>query len=168
MENLFVGYCHTPIGMFYLECNAQAVVKAYFADTLDEDAPFEMLKEAPPVLHQAILQITQYFAGQRQQFDLPLAPVGSSFYQAVWKRLMAIPYGLTTSYGALAADLGNAKASRAVGLANNRNPISIIIPCHRVIGADGDLVGYASGIKRKQWLLAWEKNNAPTKSALLF
>lgn len=105
---------------------------------------------------EARAQLDAYFAGQRRDFDLPLAPAGTPFQQGVWRALQAIPYGLTESYGALARRVGKPQAARAVGLANGRNPIPIIIPCHRVIGADGSLTGYGGGLARKRWLLAHE------------
>lgn len=101
-------------------------------------------------------QLEAYFDGQRTDFDLPLAPRGTDFQLRVWAALREIPYGQTWSYGALAARLGNPNASRAVGLANGRNPISIVVPCHRVIGADGRLVGYGGGLERKRVLLDLE------------
>jgi len=102
-------------------------------------------------------QLAEYFAGARKDFDLPLAPRGTPFQLAVWAELTRIHYGSTVSYGAIAAALGkSAVASRAVGLANGRNPISIIVPCHRVIGADGSLTGYGWGVDRKEWLLRHE------------
>lgn len=109
-----------------------------------------------PLLREAISQLQAYFAGQLRMFDLPLEPLGTPFQQSVWQALCAIPYGETRSYGAVAASIGNPKAARAVGLANNKNPIAIIIPCHRVIGADGRLVGYAGGLGIKEHLLHLE------------
>jgi len=105
-------------------------------------------------------QLGLYFAGQLTEFDLPLAPGGTAFQQQVWKELCRIPYGVTISYGELAQRIGNPNASRAVGLANGRNPISIIVPCHRVIGASGKLVGYGGGLSRKEILLALEGSGA--------
>jgi len=105
----------------------------------------------------AAAQLDEYFAGERTEFDLPLAPRGTSFQLAVWEELARIPFGKTVSYGEVAAALGKSPvASRAVGLANGRNPISIIVPCHRVIGADGSLTGYGWGLDRKEWLLRHE------------
>lgn len=106
-------------------------------------------------------QLRAYFGGELTEFSLPLAPRGTPFQQRVWAAVRAIPYGTTTTYGRLAADLGNVQATRAVGSANGRNPISIIIPCHRLIGADGSLTGYGGGIERKQWLLALEGRALP-------
>jgi methylated-DNA-[protein]-cysteine S-methyltransferase len=102
-------------------------------------------------------QLTAYFAGSLTEFDLPLQMQGTVFQQRVWEALRTIPYGTTLSYGALAQQIGQPKASRAVGLANGRNPVSIIVPCHRVIGANGKLTGYGGGIERKQWLLNHER-----------
>ncbi len=102
-------------------------------------------------------QLTEYFAGQRQVFDVPLKLRGTPFQQRVWQELVRIPYGTTITYAQLAQRVGKPTAFRAVGSANARNPISIIVPCHRVIGADGKLAGYAGGVDKKQWLLAWER-----------
>lgn len=102
-------------------------------------------------------QLEAYFAGELHEFDLRLAPGGTPFQQRVWSLLREIPYGRTTTYGALARRLGDPKAVRAVGLANGRNPISILIPCHRVVGADGSLTGYGGGVERKRWLLGHEE-----------
>ncbi len=107
-------------------------------------------------LPDTIRQLEEYFAGCRRTFDLPLRLQGTEFQRRVWNALKEIPYGVTWSYGELAARIDNPNASRAVGLANGRNPISILVPCHRVIGADGSLTGYGGGLERKQWLLAHE------------
>jgi len=111
-------------------------------------------------LQQAIEQLQQYFAGERQQFSLTLAPSGSPFQQQVWQALCAIPFAHSCSYGAIANHLHNPKAVRAVGAANGRNPIAIVVPCHRVIGANGSLTGYAGGLNRKLWLLQHERQFA--------
>jgi methylated-DNA-[protein]-cysteine S-methyltransferase len=108
----------------------------------------------------AASQLTDYFAGTLQEFDLPLAPRGDDFHQRVWALLRAIPYGQTRSYGDLARALGDRNLAQAVGTANGRNPIAVVIPCHRVIGADGSLVGYAGGLGRKRHLLALEEPHA--------
>jgi methylated-DNA-[protein]-cysteine S-methyltransferase len=110
-----------------------------------------------PVLGAAAEQLAEYFAGERSEFDLPLAPRGDDFQQKVWALLREIPYGQTRSYGQLARALGDVNLSQAVGWANGRNPLSIIVPCHRVIGADGSLVGYAGGLDRKRFLLTLEE-----------
>lgn len=110
-------------------------------------------------------QLIAYFDGKLKQFDLPLAPKGTEFQKIVWTALLDIPFGATEGYGALAKRIGHDGAARAVGLANGHNPIGIIIPCHRVIGANGSLTGYGGGIERKQWLLAHEQRFAPASSA---
>jgi methylated-DNA-[protein]-cysteine S-methyltransferase len=108
----------------------------------------------------AAAQLTAYFAGELSEFDLPLAPDGTQFQRQVWSALRQIPYGTTMSYGELADKLGKPGASRAVGLANGRNPIAIVVPCHRVIGSDGSLTGYGGGLDRKQFLLGLEAGGA--------
>ncbi|MFC8759747.1 methylated-DNA--[protein]-cysteine S-methyltransferase [Streptomyces sp. NPDC057193] len=108
----------------------------------------------------AIRQLDAYFAGELTEFDLPLHLIGTPFQVRVWERLLLIPYGETRTYGELAEELGNAGASRAVGLANGKNPVSIIVPCHRVVGAGGGLTGYGGGLDRKQRLLAFESGTA--------
>lgn len=112
-----------------------------------------------PFLFEIQRQLMEYFSGERKKFDLPLVYKGTPFQQAVWTSLMTIPYGETVSYKDLAASLGREKGFRAIGAANRANPISIIIPCHRVIGADGSLVGYGGELWRKRWLLAHEKKH---------
>ena len=128
-----------------------------------EFSPFDPAREVgeedpgDAVLQAAVEQLAEYFAGQRREFDLPLAPAGTEFQQQVWQQLQRIGWGETASYGAIAQRLGRTSAaSRAVGLANGRNPIPVVIPCHRVIGADGSLTGYAGGMARKQVLLDLE------------
>jgi methylated-DNA-[protein]-cysteine S-methyltransferase len=105
-------------------------------------------------------QLAEYFAGTRTSFDLPLALVGTPFQRRVWNALLAIPFGETISYGELARRVGSPKAARAVGHSNARNPVSIVVPCHRVIGANGALTGYGGGEERKRWLLDWERGRA--------
>jgi methylated-DNA-[protein]-cysteine S-methyltransferase len=106
---------------------------------------------------EARAQLDEYFAGQRDDFDLPLTAPGTAFQRAVWQALREIPYGSTMTYRQVAEEVGNPKAVRAVGSANSRNPISIIVPCHRVVGSDGKLVGYAGGFSAKRWLLDHER-----------
>ena len=112
------------------------------------------------MLRAATEQLGEYFAGTRKDFDLPLAPEGTPFQQKSWEALRAIPYGETISYGEQARRLGSPSAVRAVGAANGRNPISIIVPCHRVIGSDGSLTGFAAGLDAKAWLLRHESGEA--------
>ncbi|GAB3643243.1 methylated-DNA--[protein]-cysteine S-methyltransferase [Spirosoma arcticum] len=112
-------------------------------------------KPAEPV-RQAVEQLTDYFAGTRQTFDFPLSPVGTAFQQTVWRALLTVPFGTTLSYLTLSRQLGDEKAIRAVAAANGRNPLWIVVPCHRIIGTNGSLTGYAGGLWRKQWLLEHE------------
>lgn len=138
----------TPIGPLTLEAGENAVTAIRFGAGAAQDVS--------PLLDAAEAQLHEYFAGTRRAFDLPLAPRGTAFQQRVWTALRAIPYGETRTYGELAAAIGNPNAGRAVGMANHRNPIPIVIPCHRVIGANGTLTGYAGGLETKQKLLALE------------
>ncbi|MBI6546698.1 MAG: methylated-DNA--[protein]-cysteine S-methyltransferase [Cyanobacteria bacterium NC_groundwater_1444_Ag_S-0.65um_54_12] len=116
----------------------------------------ECKKLGDPVLELAAIQLEEYFAGRRQSFDLPLQAVGTPFQQAVWNALRTIPFGVTRSYAEIAQAIGRPTATRAVGAANGRNPLSVIVPCHRVIGADGSLTGYGGGLEFKRWLLDFE------------
>ncbi|WGD35704.1 methylated-DNA--[protein]-cysteine S-methyltransferase [Olleya sp. YS] len=119
----------------------------------------------PDVLEDCVLQLNEYFEGTRQQFSLKLNPQGTIFQKHVWEELQNIPYGKTTSYLSLSKKLGDVKAIRAVANANGKNPLWVIVPCHRVIGSDGSLIGYAGGLHRKQWLLEHE---SPYKQQTLF
>ena len=112
---------------------------------------------ACPLLEEAARELDAYFQGRRRTFAVPLAPAGTPFQQRVWAELREIPFGATASYGEIAARIGNPRACRAVGMANHRNPISILIPCHRVVGSDGCLTGYGGGLERKAALLALER-----------
>ena len=127
---------------------------------LSVDKPLEgdwVRDDAHPLIRAAACQLEEYFAGRRQCFDVPLELEGTRFQKRVWEALTAIPYGETTSYGALAGALGNPRAVRAVGRANGANPVAIIVPCHRVIAADGTLCGYGGGLERKRFLLDLER-----------
>ena len=110
----------------------------------------------PEPVRQAVDQLRAYFAGTRQLFDFPMTPVGTAFQQRVWRALLTVPFGTTLSYLALSRQVGDEKAIRAVAAANGRNPLWIVVPCHRIIGSDGSLTGYAGGLWRKQWLLEHE------------
>jgi methylated-DNA-[protein]-cysteine S-methyltransferase len=142
----------SPIGPLLLLGEAAALTGLYMAPH-DPDPAW---RHDPEPFAAAVEQLEQYFAGERTEFDLPLELHGTAFQLRVWSLLREIPFGETTTYGALADRLGNPRAVRAVGLANGRNPISVIVPCHRVIGADGTLVGYGGGLDRKRALLAHE------------
>jgi methylated-DNA-[protein]-cysteine S-methyltransferase len=143
----------TPIGPLLAACDADGRLSGLWFDRAPaagwerDDGAFTLLRE----------QLDSYFAGDLRAFDLPLAAGGTPWQRSVWQALMAIPYGQTVSYGDLAGRLGHPAAARAVGAANGRNPISVIVPCHRLVGARGALTGYAGGIDRKRWLIAHER-----------
>ena len=142
----------SPLGPLKISCTEEAITGIYFAEQPSESPEGPM----PEVLHQCLSQLENYFAGSLEQFDLPLKPSGTDFQQKVWQALMKIPLGTTISYLELSKILGDPKAIRAVAAANGKNPIPIIIPCHRVIGSDGSLIGFAGGLARKEWLLRHE------------
>ena len=144
----------TPVGCMAVGEEDGALVRLWLPN---QPMP-RLMPHKTPLLERAQGQILEYFNGQRQVFDLPLSPVGTQFQQKVWKALLDIPYGETESYGELAARIGCPGGARAVGFANRNNPLPILIPCHRVIGAKGALTGYAEGVELKQKLLEHEKN----------
>jgi methylated-DNA-[protein]-cysteine S-methyltransferase len=148
----------SPVGRLLLTGDERALDGLFMLDAGERSATLRPgLTRRPGLFGTASDQLAAYFAGSLTEFDLPLAPRGTPFQLAVWAELMRIPYGVTASYGGVAAALGKSPlASRAVGLANGSNPISIIVPCHRVIGADGSLTGYGWGVDRKEWLLRHE------------
>lgn len=149
-----VSFLMTPVGKMGIIEENDAITHLYFSDgSLPEGAE---LKETE-LIKKAKTQLQEYFSGRRKNFDLPLKPSGTAFQQAVWQALCSIPYGETRSYKDIASQIGNQKACRAVGMANNRNPIAIVVPCHRVIGANGKMVGYAGGLSVKEHLLQLER-----------
>jgi len=156
MDAVKTAFYHSPIGLIRLEAEDEALTGLGFV-TEEETISTPL----PGILRDASRQLDQYFKGRRTKFELALRPAGTPFQQAVWKALTRIPYGRTRSYKDIASAVGRPKAVRAVGAANGDNPISIIIPCHRVIGADGSLTGYGGGIERKEWLLRHESGGGP-------
>ena len=146
----------SPVGELLLTSNGDALTAVYFEDPKYGPTSTDGWIRDDSVLAEARQQLEEYFRGERTEFDLALAPKGTDFQRPVWRALTEIPYAATTSYGAIAARIGKPSASRAVGAANGRNPISIIVPCHRVIGSGGDLTGYGGGLDRKRWLLDHE------------
>ena len=146
----------TPLGQLRLVSDATALVRIEFPDRHGSDGE----AKTDTVLQQCELQLREYFAGERQTFQLPLAAQGTEFQQQVWAALRAIPFGELRSYRDIADSIGNRKAVRAVGAANGKNPIPIIVPCHRVIGSDGSLTGFAGGLAAKQLLLQLESPQA--------
>ena len=146
----------SPIGTIQLRGTDAALTGVFMEKHRHEPSrPTDAVRDAGP-LRAARRELEEYFAGDRREFSLALEPVGTPFQMRVWQALQTIPYGETISYGELARRIGNPGAVRAVGLANGRNPLSIIVPCHRVIGADGSLTGYGGGLERKRFLLALE------------
>lgn len=151
-------FTHTPspLGMITLQANEKGLTGAWFEQHTTQPNNLGTYCETFPILIKACHQIDEYFSGVRTQFELPLAATGTPFQQRVWQVLCDIPFGETWSYLDIAVAIGNPKAVRAVGLANGKNPISVIVPCHRVIGKNGKLTGYAGGIERKAQLLKLE------------
>ncbi len=152
-------YYDSPIQPLLLTSNGTALTGLFLVEHKHgpEVAPDWVQDDGAAPFDEAKRQLSAYFAGELTEFDLPLALTGTAFQQGVWKQLRQIPYGATVSYGELARRMGQPNACRAVGLANGRNPLSIIVPCHRVVGAGGKLVGYAGGLARKEALLALER-----------
>ncbi|MDT8429230.1 MAG: methylated-DNA--[protein]-cysteine S-methyltransferase [Pseudomonadales bacterium] len=165
MKTVYYTYMESPIGNLLLAGDGQALnvlgfptgkaVRKHQPDWLRRNEMFRREKD----------QLSAYFAGELQQFDLPLAPQGTAFQQLVWQQLQRIPYGETRSYGEIANSIGQPRASRAVGAANGLNPIPIIIPCHRVIGSTGKLVGFGGGLETKEHLLSLEQAALPFQLA---
>jgi len=154
MIKKYYGYYNSPIGVLEIIASEDAIISAMFVEEIGESSgETEILKEA-------IKQFYEYFNGTRKDFNIKYEIRGTEFQKKVWQVLVEIPYGVTLSYKELANKIGNEKASRAVGKANSKNIISIIIPCHRVIGADKSLTGYAGGLHRKRWLLDFESENS--------
>ncbi|PRP90734.1 Methylated-DNA--protein-cysteine methyltransferase [Enhygromyxa salina] len=179
MTDLQQRHVPSPIGRLRLVASSRALVGLYFGDPLPDSEPRSdpLAARGPQVpgegpdhgpepypeahehalLDRAAAQLREYFAGTRRSFDVPVSPRGTEFQRAVWTALADIEYGQTRSYGELAAVIGRPSAARAVGAANGRNPLSLVLPCHRVIGSGGALTGYAGGLERKRWLLAHER-----------
>jgi methylated-DNA-[protein]-cysteine S-methyltransferase len=153
MKNIFVF--QTKIGLVAIEDNGSEITDV---NVISDDQSFEMNETS--LLKNAAQQLNEYLEGKRNSFDLPLNPKGTEFQKKVWAALCDIPYGETRSYKQIAECVGNSKACRAVGMANNKNPIMIFIPCHRVVGSDGSLTGYAGGLDMKEKLLSLEKGKA--------
>lgn len=155
-----VAYISTPLGIAKITGNSDGITSIII---LNSEEPLTDI--IPETLEDVVYQLNEYFEGTRREFSLNLNPQGTAFQKRVWSELEKIPYGRTASYMELSKYLGDAKAIRAVGSANGRNPLWIVIPCHRVIGSDGSLTGYAGGLHRKKWLLEHE---SPHKQQSLF
>jgi len=156
METAFIS---SPLGITKIEGDENGIC------VISVLAEGELTKEIPPVLQEAVTQLQDYFEGKRSEFTFKLNPKGTDFQQKVWQELLHIPFGKTMSYLDLSKKLGDIKAIRAVASANGKNPLWIVVPCHRVIGSDGSLTGYAGGLWRKKWLLEHEN---PLKQQTLF
>ena len=157
LENVFKAYYESEPGLIEITAGETGIITLYFTkkkNNLKSDS-----KSFPVHLKDCIRQLDEYFKGKRMTFDLPLIISGTDFQKKVWNELKKIPFGKTASYKDIALKAGNIKAVRAIGNANNKNKIAVIIPCHRVIGSDGKLSGYAGGVKRKKWLLEHERNS---------
>lgn len=154
------AWLQTPLGLLKIEGNDDGLTAVVFSDEVQQTTT-----QIPLKLRDAVGQLQEYFDSKRHSFDLPLNPKGSDFQKRVWQHLQSIPYGKTKSYQSIANELGDPKVIRAAASANGKNPIAVIIPCHRVIGSDGSLTGYAGGLHRKKWLLEHE---SPVKQTSLF
>jgi methylated-DNA-[protein]-cysteine S-methyltransferase len=159
LPRILQSHTTSPLGDVLLAATEQGLAGVWFVHRQEHmpDSSQWMTDDSHPTLLVAAQQLHEYFLGQRQSFDLPVQPAwGTPFQRAVWQALQRIPYGRTSTYGYIARDIGNPKAVRAVGAAIGQNPHSIIVPCHRVVGANGSLTGFAGGLDRKQHLLAFE------------
>lgn len=150
-------YIESPLGRLFVRGDGQFVTGLFLPDHKGWRGPDESWRRSDDSFGAVDEQLAEYFAGERRQFDVPLKLAGTTFQERVWQELVRIPFGTTITYAELARRVGNPSASRAVGHANGRNPISIIVPCHRVIGSSGSLTGYAGGVEKKEWLLARER-----------
>mgnify|MGYP001824579142 CR=1 FL=1 len=150
MNREYISYYKSPIGLIEIVGTSDSITELNFADKRRQDST------SHPNVRKAKQQVAEYFEGTRRQFDLRLEMSGTDFQRQVWQRLQTVPYGRTASYQDIARGIGRPAAVRAVGAANGRNPVAIIVPCHRIIGKNGHLVGYGSGIWRKEWLLKHE------------
>lgn len=157
----------TPIGRLLLAGDGDALIHIGLPEARHPLAVDSGWRREPTAFAEARRQFEAYFAGELSRFELALAPRGSAFQRRVWDALLDIPYGITISYAELARRIGNPNASRAVGLANGANPLAIIVPCHRVIGANGSLTGYGGGLAAKQFLLDLERRHAPAQAFAL-
>lgn len=151
MQNIFRKYYHSPVGWLEITAGTEGIEKLEFVESPGEESDVSIEE-----LDNCIVQLDEYFSGRRKNFDIKVNLTGTKFQNEVWNYLLLIPFGETESYIDVAKALGDPKAVRAVGMANGRNKIAIIVPCHRIIGKDGTLTGYAGGLHRKEWLLDHE------------
>lgn len=152
MEKIFRGSYQSPIGLIEVSGTEKAITSVGFSE-------HKRAGEPCPLIETCIMQLDEYFKGKRMEFNVPLSPEGTPFQNKVWRALMDIPFGHTVNYQEIASAIHQERACRAVGSANGRNPVFLLIPCHRVIGKDGSLTGYSGGLWRKEWLLKHESGN---------
>jgi len=157
---MYYDFLDSPVGRLLLVLDAQGLRCVHFSGGRRGFGIDDGWERGPGALHEARAQLNAYFDGRLTRFDLPLAPQGTEFQRQVWLELLRIPYGQTTTYGEIAARVGDPGASRAVGAANGSNPLAIVVPCHRVIGADGTLTGYGGGLAAKRFLLDHEQRHS--------
>ena len=162
-EAIYTTYYSSPVGLLEISGNDEGILGVHFVDVKKKAS-----KNIPSCLKECVYQLDEYFKGIRTEFGVKLNPKGTAFQQKVWTQLLTIPFGKTASYLDISKSLGDIKATRAVGNANGSNPIAVIVPCHRIIGTSGKLVGYAGGIKKKEWLLDHERNILHGKQTKLF
>ena len=155
MQSNYQAYYASPIGNIRITCNETCITELHFLHQEESRQPGNPA-DAPAILQQTLDQLIEYFQGRRKTFDVPVYQEGTDFQQRVWNELLNIPFGKTISYLTLSKRLGDPEVIRAAAATNGKNNIAIIVPCHRVIGSNNDLIGYASGIRRKRWLLEME------------
>lgn len=160
-QEFYINYINTPIGWLELKTDEEALLSVSFAKTEEPSSG-----KSPTILNDSTKQLIEYFEGSRKTFELKLSPLGTEFQQLVWEYVKAISFGETATYLDIAIRTGSAKNTRAVGLANGKNPIPVIIPCHRIIGSNGKLTGYAGGIDKKRWLLHHELKHTENSNLL--
>ncbi|MGF1645944.1 MAG: methylated-DNA--[protein]-cysteine S-methyltransferase [Kineosporiaceae bacterium] len=166
LTSAFITTIDTPVGPLVLAADPDGALTHVLFEGESYPLPTAGARRDAGPFRDVVSQLEQYFVGARRDFDLPLAPQGTGFQLAAWWALREIPYGETRSYAGQARAIGRPDAVRAVGAANGRNPISIIVPCHRVVGADGSLTGYGGGLERKRWLLEHERASCQTQLLL--
>ncbi|HRH58093.1 MAG TPA: methylated-DNA--[protein]-cysteine S-methyltransferase [Chitinophagales bacterium] len=152
MNNSFTSYLQTPIGMLEIKADENGIISILFLDN-----PVNEIERTNNVIEICKTQLSEYFSEKRKEFDMPLHMSGTNFQNKVWVQLQTIPFGKTITYLQMAKNLGDVKAIRAAASANGKNPFAIVVPCHRVVGSNNDLVGYAGGLWRKRWLLEHEQ-----------
>jgi methylated-DNA-[protein]-cysteine S-methyltransferase len=162
MEMQYTVHTQSPLGLVEIKADDRYITSIQLIKSADKMLPENNSEELLPHIKQCVTELEEYFAGVRIDFSIPIKQSGTDFQQKVWRQLLKIPYGTTISYIELARRMGNSKLTRAVGGANHCNKLWIVVPCHRVIGADGSLTGYGGGLECKQWLLRHETGNSIT------